>query len=256
MTWQDLDATAFAGDTAPIVPIEMNSSSGTYNTFKGFIGVDPDTAGTCSIALGGTHGGTLPLENDVKPIFQSITSGFGTGDLDPENWLWWGSFGVFSAFPFTSSITATQNSTFYQAVAAKVAPNDTSPGVLPSTSLTSTYPIQRILWQVTRKGDADCPATLVGSARSCDFANQAGPIAFAAVSGPTDLNVTGGVGGPSGAVREFTRWLCRASAAVQGNNPYTGTNDFLGITGVINSNGFTVVPTAQRSSGSRCDVVT
>src|SRR5262249_274870 len=133
---------------------------GTFNTFKAFIlGADPNSGG-CSIALGGTHGGSLPLENDVKPIFNSIGAGFGTGDLNPENWMWWASFGVFSAFPTTASITASQNGVFYQAVAAKVAPNDTSPGVLPSTDLASTYPIQRILWQVTRKGDADCPANL------------------------------------------------------------------------------------------------
>jgi hypothetical protein len=273
--WEDIDPVAFPGDTAFVTPWTMNSSSGTYNTFKAFIGVDPDTAGTCSIGLGGTHAGTAPLENDVKPWFQSTQSlaGFGTGDLNPENWIGWGSFGVFSAFPYTSqfttSATATVPNTFYQGVAAAVAKDGLSAPQLPSTDLASQYPITRVLWHVTRKGDADCPAKLTGVTRSCDFANNGGPFAFGAGSGARDLNVTGPTWdglltgnlptnptGPGGAIREFTRWLCRASSATQGTDPYQGVNDALLMTGIIGQNGFSVVPTGLRSSGSRCDVQT
>jgi hypothetical protein len=313
--WQDIPDAKFAGDTALIVPWEMNSASGTYKTFGTFVGApDPGNAGinalgTCSAELphdadaGLVHsGGTLPLENNVVPLFQSVEhkATFGTGDLNPENWLWFGSFGVFSAFPFTSSYTTSATAanipnTFFQGSAAKVAPT-ADPGCnaapftctagtvvtqsqLPSTDLASPYKPSRVLWQVTRKGDADCPAQLVSGSRSCNFAGNPGPIAFGRVNGTTcgtvstpacvtDLNVTGptwdGVvdvnghpthpTGTGGAVREFTRWLCRANVATEGVDPYTGVNDANAITSVIQANGFSVVPTGLRSSGSRCDV--
>ena len=95
---------------------------------------------------------------------------------------------------------------------------------------------------------------MTAGVRACDFTGQPGPTVGA---GPaTDLNVTGATSGPGGAVREFTRWLCRNSAALQGVDPFSGINEFLNITGAINGAGFTVVPTANRTAGSRCQVLT
>ena len=81
-------------------------------------------------------------------------------------------------------------------------------------------------------------------------------------SGPTisgassDLNVVGPSGGISGAVREYTRFLCRGSQAQQGTDPFTGKNFSVEITGAINATGFTTVPSSLQSTGSRCQVIT
>ena len=84
------------------------------------------------------------------------------------------------------------------------------------------------------------------------FAGHPGP---AIAAGGTDLNVTGATSGPAGAVREYTRFLCRASAAQQGSDPFTGVNLFSAVTGALNKNGFTTVPVALRATGSRCQVL-
>jgi hypothetical protein len=239
-----------------IVPWQMNTASGTFATFQSYItnnasgvpaGWSPNGQ-SCDRKLvnGYPAGGTQPLENDIKPLINepaSLSSSLSSND-DPENWIWWGSFGVFSAFPFTSSVP--RGGTQYQAIAAPVN------GVLPSTSgiIANTYPIGRTLFHVSRKQDADCPHTVPGT---CDFPGHPGPT-LPGGSG-TDLNVAGPSGGIGGAVRELTRFVCRASSAQEGLDPYTGTNFFTEITGAINGAGFTVVPSSLRSSGSRCDVL-
>ncbi len=258
MTWSDIDPTVFAGDHADIIPWQMNTGSGTYNQFKAYVAgasgdasFDPNTSGGTGCARALNAGGSQPLENDVKPLINDPSNAtFGTGNDNPENWLWWSSFGVLSAFPFTSGVT--RAGTLYQATAAAVGTGTSS--FLPSTSLTSQYPIKRTLWNVSRKGDADCPAVLTAGVRTCDFTGQPGPTIGA---GPTtDLNVAGATTGPGGAVREFMRFICRQSAAQQGLDPYTGNNQFLGITSAINGAGFTVLPAASRTPGSRCQVLT
>jgi hypothetical protein len=45
------------------------------------------------------------------------------------------------------------------------------------------------------------------------------------------------------------------STAQHGLDPFTGTSFFSEITTAINNAGFTVVPSALRSSGSRCQVL-
>ena len=279
MTWGQLDATQWPPAdpyfAAPIVPWKMNTGSGTYATFRDYIrnntspkdaAFDPSSnsldpcartldIGTTSVSPpndGTTNGSAFALENDVKPLLQtpglqgSSLSSTPSSANNPQNWVHWASFGVYSAFQYTSAETI--SGTSYQAVAAAIG------GILPSTSLASTYPIQRILWSVTRKGDADCPGVISSGVRTCDFTGQPGPVIGA---GPTtDLNVTGASSGPGGAVREFTRWLCRSGAAQQGLDPYTGKNYDTLISSAITGAGFTIVPAASRTAGSRCDVVT
>jgi hypothetical protein len=109
----------------------------------------------------------------------------------------------------------------------------------------------RTIYHVTRNTDADCPQTVAGT---CDFTGNPGPLIGA---GPArDINVIGAVGGPGGAVREFTRFICRQNATQHTNDPYSGVNNFSGITSAVNAAGYTTVPSALRSSGSRCRVLT
>jgi len=252
--WSQVPSLGIAPGSAtdgPIVPWGINTASGTYATFRDYIRnatgdstFDPDT-GACDRKLTAT--GNPPFENDIKPLINdpaSLSNSASSTD-NPENWIWWGSYGELSAFSYKSSVT--RSGTPYTAFAAPVL------GFLPSASniLSNTYPIGRTLYHVTKNTDADCPQTTPGV---CDFPGHPGPT-LPSGSG-TDLNVTGGSSGTSGAVREFTRWLCRVSAAQQTVDPYTGINYNSAISTAINKAGFTLVPTALRTSGSRCQVLT
>jgi hypothetical protein len=256
-TWSDVASLNIAPGSAtdgPIVAWGMNSSSGTYATFNTYL-----------IANGGAPAGwaadnqscvqhkqlngatkIYPLENDIKeivnaPVIPALSTAASSVN-NPANWIWWGSFGAFSAYQATSKTV--RSGTTVTAVAAPVN------GTLPSTSgiIANTYPIGRTLYHVTRKNDADCPKT----SGVCDFSGHPGP---ALAAGGNDLNVTGATSGPAGAVREYTRFLCRGSATQQGTEPFTGTNLFSSITGALNKNGFTVVPVGLRAAGSRCQLL-
>ena len=249
--WSDLipSLAGTARGNVDVVPWGMNSSSGTFATFQSYItnnatgvpsGWSPDGQ-TCDRKL---TSGLFPLENDVKgPLNDPATLSTDPSSADnPDNWIWWGSFGAMGAFPFLSNFT--RGGTTFNATASPVN------GILPSSSgvIANTYPIGRTLYHVTLKRDADCPKT----GGVCDFVGNPGP---ALPTSGTDLNVAGGTGGVSGAVREYTRFLCRLSAAQQGLNPYTGINNFSEITTRINNSGFTVVPSGLRTAGSRCQVL-
>src|SRR5262249_36384113 len=195
----------------------------------------------CSRKLASGNG---PQNDDAKQMINDPAnlSTSPTSVDNPENWIWWSSFGLFSAFPYLSA--PVRGGVTYQAIPAPVN------GILPSgsTVVQNTYPIGRTLYHVTRKQDADCPKNAAGA---CDFVNTPGPAITAAVN---DLNVTGGLSGVGGAVRELTRWLCRANANQETLDPFTGVNYFTEITSAINATGFTTVPFALRTSGSRCRV--
>jgi hypothetical protein len=166
---------------------------------------------------------------------------------NPENWIGWGSYGELSAFPFKNGGTCASACGIF--VGGDLPIN----GVRPTGSniLANTWAIGRTLYHVTKNTDADCPQTTPGT---CDFTGNPGPVIGA---GPTrDLNVTGGSGGVSGAVREFTRFLCRQTTAQHTKDPYTGVNNFTGITSGISKAGYQIVPSGLRSAGSRCHVLT
>src|SRR5262249_23532990 len=106
----------------PIVPWTMDDTSGTRMAGINFLGFDPDTqtanGGPCTQYLGGapnTRGiadsAHKPLANDIKPLVNNRGANGAGLSADPnsrdnpDNWFWWGSFGVFNAFPYTSKAT-------------------------------------------------------------------------------------------------------------------------------------------------------
>jgi hypothetical protein len=250
MRWSDV-IPSLAGQprgNALIEPWGMNSSAGTFATFQTFIqqnasGVPANWSPNGQSCDRKLQSGLFPLENDIKfEVNDPVTLSTDPASVDnPDNWIMWGSFGVFSAFPYTSNYTRQAHS--YQLVPAPIN------GITPSSSgiIANSYPIGRTLYHVTLKRDADC----VKTAGVCDFAGNPGP---AIAAGGNDLNVTGGSGGISGAIREYTRFLCRGNANQHGKNPYTGNNNFTEITAKINAAGFTVVPSGLRTTGSRCAI--
>jgi ABC-type phosphate transport system substrate-binding protein len=245
----ELNITPGSSDDGPIVPWQMNGASGTFATFNSWV------AGNASgVPSGWTANGQgcdrqlavghAPFENDVKPLINdpATISTVNTSVDNPSNWIWFGSFGVLSTFPFLAN--PIRGGVTYNTLPAPV--NGNLPGQ--PAILSQSYPITRTLYHVTKKADADCPLT--GS--SCDFVGNPGPL----ISGSNhDLNVAGGTTGTSGAVREFTRFLCRPSAAQQQVDPFSGTSYFTEISGAVASSGFTVVPSSLRASGSRCQVL-
>jgi hypothetical protein len=273
-TWGQVPGLSSLG-TDPIVPWAMNTNSGTYNTFRdwvrstataaGHTTFDPNTTGgsTCTRKVHDPASNTdnPALENDVKPLANdpanigSALSSSASSVNNPANWIWWGSFGVFSAFPYTVSTTVGGF-----AVNGGAGPLD-SPllgggsdfGAEPSSSntLAATYGLVRTLYHVTRKPDADCAEANKSASGSCNTL-AGGP----SIGGSnTDINVAGGTSGVSGGVREFTRWLCRVGTTQHANDPFTGRNYFQEIKGAINGAGFTITPAAIHTTGSFCQVV-
>ena len=137
-----------------ILPWGMNTSSGTFGTPRRMYrsqqrprGLDAEQRRVCE-----SSGGATPLENDMKPLITTGRAQHRASPDNPENWMWWGSFGVFSAFPFTSQ--STRNSTAFMATQARI--NGTFAGF---GNILPPWPICRTIFHVTRKADADCVKT-------------------------------------------------------------------------------------------------
>jgi hypothetical protein len=270
--WSDVPSLGIAHGAAndgPIVPWGMNSSSGTFATFQSYLqGVSgvpsfsPDApAGTTNTGTGTIDSYTqkagcarklsntnFPFENDMKPLVNdpATISSNPLSVNDPVNWITWSSFGVMSSFPFLSQPTRTTSGG--GSFTTSAGPDN---GSLPSPNKihANSWAIGRTLFHVTKKADADCPLT--GS--SCDFSGNPGSTNN--VTGTADLNVVGGTTGTSGAVREFTRFLCRPNGTLQQSDPITGINYDSEITTGLASSGFTAVPVALTTAGTRCDVL-
>jgi hypothetical protein len=255
MRWSDvipgLAGGAGGPNDADIVPWGMNTGSGTFGTFNAWVIANSNApAGwtmdgqACDRKLQPDN--IFPLENDIKPLINDGASqplsNVATSPNNPENWMWQGSFANLSTFQFLSQ--AVNNGTTYTAIQARI--NGTLAGF--ANILDRSWPIARTIYHVTRKADADC----VKTAGACDFLGHPGP---AIAAGGNDLNVTGATSGTRGAVREFTRTLCRQSAAQQGTDPYTGVNFNTGLTSAINGAGFTIIKATSRTPGSRCQVL-
>ena len=186
--------------TAPIVPWSMNTGSGTYADFNNYVAANdggqaftaddkkgtygpttsqnpsPTVAGQCDRELAA---GTLPLENDVKPLLQDVEQNYNGGagittsnalsTNNPANWIWFGSNGLLSAYSYLSqpSLFGTQFNTA-EVDLAGIKPTSLTIGGNASGSVHATYPAQRTLSIVTKRSDADCPAVTAGT---CVFNN-------------------------------------------------------------------------------------
>ncbi len=123
--------------------------------------------------------GTLPLENDVKPLLQDVQQNYNGGagittsnalsTNNPANWIWFGSNGLMSAYPYLSqpSLFGTQFNSAEVDIAG-VKPTSLTIGGNASGSVHATYPVQRTLSIVTQRSYADCPAVTAGT---CVFNN-------------------------------------------------------------------------------------
>jgi ABC-type phosphate transport system substrate-binding protein len=226
--WSD-----FGQAPGPIIPWNMNSASGTFATFRAYLG-NP-TFGTCVRNL---TTGAAPFENDVKPLLadQGPTPGYGADD-DENNYLWWISFGNWQTYPFTKN--GLVNGTGAAINSNLVTVEGTTPSA--GSIFNSTYAIMRTLYHVTRNGEADCRQA-PGTAGACDNAGA---------------EVYGADTGKGGAVREFTEWLCRTSNTQHAVNTVTGRGYRSEIVSAVNAEGFQQLSSTLpglRTAGYACEV--
>jgi hypothetical protein len=224
-----------------------------------------------------------PLENDVKQLVHNFDTAGLPGDpagglglstnanskQNPDNWIWFGSFGVFNAFAFTSKVNTgiVNNAANPGAITSVQAGFLPINGIIPNPNRvfqdTVGANLGRTLFHVTRKVQADCPSVLVSGKPVCDFDQGGAAFGPAIPGGNHDLKVLGPTGGVDGAVREYTRFLCRTNNdpnfptnVEQGLDPLNGTSYDTLLSNAITAAGFTTLNGALASPGSRCQVLT
>lgn len=217
-TW---DAVLGNGDLSPVVPYGMQSASGTYATFKTYLGFDPD-AGACVKKLAD---GTFPFENDLKPIVaDAATQGFAATNI-----IWWGSFGELKTYPYKAQSVQYWKVGGVQLTNANVA-ND-------------TYGISRFIYRVAPKTSVDFSGTNAANtvlSTNGATAGKAGAVRryFEWACQPSSF--FGSTASPNPATSV---------------DPYTGASYFDEQTAVIGNSGFQRVPGAQRTAGAcRIDI--
>lgn len=243
------DWSQFGGAAGTIIPWNMNSASGTRSSFYSYLGIGgtgQPAIGSCVRAItagngAGVASGTLPFENDVKPILadKGPDGSFGTADDDENNYIWWMSFGNWLTYPFTKNGKV-------DGTGAAINSNTVAVDGLAPTSgniFDSTYPLVRTLYMATRETDADCNS-VPGTDGACNNVGNA---------------VYGGTSGKGGAVRQFTQWLCSPNTSQHATNPVTGANYRNEIVKALNTEGFQQLATSAvvpglRSTGYACAV--
>jgi ABC-type phosphate transport system substrate-binding protein len=238
----------------PIIPWDMNPSSGTTASFKTYLGSGGAQAvfGPCTRKLVGSTPQVAPFENDNKPIFADPGLDLvpGTADDDENNYIWWMSSANWNTYPFTKNGCVNGVGTYNAATltcngGTTINSNlNQLDGTLPTAGnlFASTYGLMRTVYHVTRNVDADCTVP-AGAAGAC----AVGP------------NVTGADTGKRGAVREFTEWLCRTTNAQHTVSITTGEGYRSLIVKALNQEGFqqlSATVAGLRTPGYACSVST
>ncbi len=209
-TWGGLLGTS---DSTPIAAYGMQTSSGTYNTMKTYLGFDPD-AGACIKKLAD---GTFPFENNLLPVLNDATAqGFGANNV-----IWWSSFGELKTYPYKA------DGANFSVVDGQTISNN--------TISTNAYPITRFLFHVTTQTTAT-PST----AGSSDL------------SGATS-GAAGAVRQFTQWLCKEKAWYTTGSATAPTNaalNPYNGDYYYDDITNAISASGFQRTPAAARTNGA------
>jgi len=203
-TWDQITGNP-ADANQTIEPVGMNASSGTYASFKSYLGFEPN-AGACVKKLddpdgAGPQTAIFPLENDLKPVINATN----INDNNALTWMSWANYRAYS-FKRQTAVAWTVDSKTLSA----------------STVSNNTWPLTRFIYHVTKSADA-------------------------APDGATD-NVLGGDGGKSGAVREFTEFMCKVSTN-HSVNEGSGLSNYDELTKAYSDTGFLRVPSTERTNG-------
>jgi ABC-type phosphate transport system substrate-binding protein len=192
----------------PIRPYGVQSGSGTYLSFRDWIGGDPNT---CANAIGTAEGtNRVFFENNTAPIDGGQTT---DGEVlptvaDRANAIWWMEFAdILTNKSRRGTAKTTPIDPDGAGPLAAVAP---SPGGISNNS----YPITRYMWHVNWEQDI--------------------------VDGNNDA-----AGGRTGASAAFRYWICKSGNARHGVNFNTGNNVNTDITNSISQAGFVRLPTGE-----------
>jgi ABC-type phosphate transport system substrate-binding protein len=195
----------------------MNTASGTYATFKTWLGAEPNKV-TGGVGQGeALANGTYPFENDMKPVIADAT----VRGWNPNDTIWWASYGEMTTFGYKKQ---TANFWTLDGIGAETA-----------SIASDTYPLTRFLYRITPRASVDLTGT-----------NGRNLV----------LSTSGASGGKAGAVRRFTEFTCQpasffdAAGATTALNPYNGDTYFNGVGNAIANNGFQRVPSLQRTAGA------
>lgn len=148
------------------------------------------------------------LQNGAFPTENDAKQITNDPTIDLNNAVWWSSYGEFRAYG-------------YKRQSGKSWSVD---GVSPSSATISnnTYSITRFIYHVTPK------TSVTGT--------------------PGTENLTGADGGKAGAVREFTRFLCKTPAN-HDLNDFSGLSNYDELSGIYSSTGFIRLPSTERTNG-------
>ena len=149
----------------------------------------------------------------IYPFENDLKPVIASAGINSNNAIWWMSFAEYRAFSYKRQTAQTWTVDGKTVSAATISNN--------------TYPITRFIYHVTKTADASPDAA-------------------------TD-NVLGGDTGKSGAVREYTEFLCKVSANHSAND-YSGLSNYDELTAIYSATGFIRVPSAERTNGV-CKVV-
>lgn len=144
----------------------------------------------------------------IYPFENDLKPVIAATGINDNNAIWWMSWANYRAFTFKRQTAVAWTVDSKTLSAATVSNN--------------TWPITRFIYHVTKTADATPDAA-------------------------TD-NVLGGDAGKSGAVREFTEFICKASANHTANE-FTGLSNYDELTQVYSATGFIRVPSVERTNG-------
>jgi ABC-type phosphate transport system substrate-binding protein len=236
-TWGALLGASTLNPSDTIRVYGMNTTSGTYGTFKGFIGVDPDGF-SCDNKVATL--GDYPFENDFKPVVADANSKtYNLSDV-----IWFGSLGELLTYPYKAdgaNLWPIVDSTG-QTVTPDKSNIQINPANISNPALPHPYPLRRYLFRAVLKADLDFSGVPGGNAQLVPGGNV------------NAITVTGS----HGAAADYALWGCQPTSYFDaaGTNtaldPYTGATYATEVNGAITNDGFQRIPGVDRRFGA-CD---
>ncbi len=150
------------------------------------------------------------LSNGIYPFENDSKPVLADSGVDANNAIWFGSYAEFKAWGYKRQ---TAQAWSVDGVAA-------SPGAISNNS----YSLTRFIYHVTKKTDVTDSSPAGGEA------------------------LGGADTGKAGAVREYTKFLCRGSTS-HDNNDFTGLTNYQELTQIYSDTGYIRLPTTERTNG-------
>jgi ABC-type phosphate transport system substrate-binding protein len=149
------------------------------------------------------------LTSGIYPFENDVKPILADAAVDVNNMIWWSSYAEFKSWSYKRQSGQSWS-------VDGVAPGNTS-------ILNNSYTLTRFVYHVTKKVDVSDP-------------------------GAGNENLTGADTGKAGAVREYTRFLCKGASS-HDNNDFTGNTNYQELTNIYSDTGYQRLPTTERTNG-------